>query len=1548
MKKVLQRWIAFSFLFLASTSLFSHGVLVGYQIGSFPGGNNVRVWIEHWHGAATNVSSFPLQYRINTNTTTGSTITTFATGYVNGQDSTALQNNQSDITFLSGACGGADSYGNWVYWDFNISVCSTNPTQLEILAGTAATTTEGCSSLYPQTIGGINAPQISTSPVTYSCSPTTVDPSTLTNYSVSSLCDPNPDITLSYGGSSWQVGTSPVPTWTINGPSQINITALDKQTQLTSSSSFQVNFQDNTPPSLTAATSQIDVYLDSNGVGLVVDTTGILTQQSDNCAIDTFYFSQTQFDCSDVDPSLVATAFDFNTGSLPAGWNSSPFSVGQPCDSATGNSPDNSNYFWATSNSPAGIRFVETNSLDVSNGGTLDFYIRYGDDDPSFGCEDGDQASEEVYLQYSIDGGNNWVTFYDQWDITGNQEPWYRWYFNSIQIPSAAQTSATKFRWYQPDNSGSSFDNWGLEDVSVSATQLLQTSLLVGDVSGNFSTLSLEVDVHDTIAPTLHFNSDTLIALDNNGQAALTALALDLGSTDNCSIDSLNLGKTTYTCADLGVHNIALVAVDPSGNRKVDSVQVTVVDTIGPEVSAKDLTVYLDSTGLAVITPLQVRQADSVSFSFNSGSWDSEISFDIYSPDGSLLQSYSSVPNTGLFLSDLTASATCPSPCGYKVVGYDSYGDGWNGASIDINVGGVLTNFTFTTGSTDSIIVSPFKTDNCSLDSLFISQSTFDCQDTGTHGVVLNALDQSGNLTQDTSMVTVLDTIAPKISTQPQTLYLDANGFASVTAQDLDAGTQSNCAIDTLIISQGQFFCQDVGSQSIQFTAKDVNGNQASGFLALTVVDTIAPTLQLKSLSVLLGPNGTVSIDSADIDTGSFDNCGIASLQISPSQFDTTDIGSNNVIVTATDLNGNVSQQTIIINVLDTDPPQLFTKDALVYLDSNGVGYLAVTQIDSGSTDNSGSLNLSLSETVFHCGDLGVNTVTLFGSDQSGNLAQKSAQVTVLDTISPEFSRPDTIVAYADNLCRATVNWNNGLTDNCGIASVSETRVSGSIFLVGVHNIVSTASDASGNLAHDTMVVEVRDTVAPTFIGSPTIISTTSAGPNSCGSFVSWTDPSVFDFCAPYTLSSSDSSGSFFSVGTHTVIFTAADDFGNSRKYYFTFVVNDNINPQALPPASVVQGNDSGQCGALVTLPVANGTDNCGVDTAYYDRPNPDFYTVGTHTVTVTVRDSSGNVDHDTFTVTIEDREAPQFTFVPRDTLLGYCNAAYNYTLPSGNDNCSGATVTQIAGVQPGNSFPTGRTFNQFVITDNSGNTDTAGFYVNVASQIFPDLSSISDICSNEGKVDLRFGNTNLNFSGNYIAANLFDPGLAGTGSHPVTYVFTDSLGCQTTGQITVTVVPAPTKPSVIRQGSSYLTTGQYHRYQWLLNGFPIQGATGQSLQVPQSGVYRVRVWSANGCNEYSDPFAFGSVSLVEFGPESIQVYPSPTSGEVNLALPKMKGEHTLTIYDGTGRIILERKLKSGAVNRVDLSPYATGIYQFVIKSSHSDQIIIEPILRKN
>src|SRR5438132_4278766 len=81
---------------------------------------------------------------------------------------------------------------------------------------------------------------------------------------------------------------------------------------------------------------------------------------------------------------------------------------------------------------------------------------------------------------------------------------------------------------------------------------------------------------------------------------------------------------------------------------------------------------------------------------------------------------------------------------------------------------------------------------------------------------------------------------------------------------------------------------------------------------------------------------------------GSSDACGIASLSLSQTNFDCTNIGANTVTLTVTDNNGNSSTCTATVTVLDSVKPVVVTQNQIVQLDSTVHGTISPALIDNG------------------------------------------------------------------------------------------------------------------------------------------------------------------------------------------------------------------------------------------------------------------------------------------------------------------------------------------------------------------------------------------------------------------------------------------------------------------------------------------------------------------------------------------------------------------------------------------------------------------------
>jgi len=109
-----------------------------------------------------------------------------------------------------------------------------------------------------------------------------------------------------------------------------------------------------------------------------------------------------------------------------------------------------------------------------------------------------------------------------------------------------------------------------------------------------------------------------------------------------------------------------------------------------------------------------------------------------------------------------------------------------------------------------------------------------------------------------------------------------------------------------------------VGTTEVTATATSACGITTCQF-SITVNDTESPAVNTMSTTVTLA-NGVATILPSDVDNLSTDNCGIASMSVSPNAFTCDDIGLNTVTLTATDINDNSASATATVNVVGIVP----------------------------------------------------------------------------------------------------------------------------------------------------------------------------------------------------------------------------------------------------------------------------------------------------------------------------------------------------------------------------------------------------------------------------------------------------------------------------------------------------------------------------------------------------------------------------------------------------------------------------------------------------
>lgn len=122
----------------------------------------------------------------------------------------------------------------------------------------------------------------------------------------------------------------------------------------------------------------------------------------------------------------------------------------------------------------------------------------------------------------------------------------------------------------------------------------------------------------------------------------------------------------------------------------------------------------------------------------------------------------------------------------------------------------------------------------------------------------------------------------------------------------------------TISYSQASGTSFPVGTTTVTATATNATSTARCSF-NVTVIDAEKPMANCKNATVTL-VNGSASISAADINNNSTDNCGIKSMSVLPNTFSCSDIGANNVILTVTDVHGNIQTCTAIVTVIGTIP----------------------------------------------------------------------------------------------------------------------------------------------------------------------------------------------------------------------------------------------------------------------------------------------------------------------------------------------------------------------------------------------------------------------------------------------------------------------------------------------------------------------------------------------------------------------------------------------------------------------------------------------------
>ena len=307
------------------------------------------------------------------------------------------------------------------------------------------------------------------------------------------------------------------------------------------------------------------------------------------------------------------------------------------------------------------------------------------------------------------------------------------------------------------------------------------------------------------------------------------------------------------------------------------------------------------------------------------------------------------------------------------------------------------------------------------------------------------------------------------------------------------------------------------------------------------------------------------------------------------------------------------------------------------------------------------------------------------------------------------------------------------------------------------------------------------------------------------------------DNCSAVTVTQSVAAGTVWTVGTHSVTFTATDAAGNTATCTIEVTVEDNIDPVItcpVPPTVYVDATCS------FTVPdwtgVVTATDNCSGVTVTQSVAAGTQWTIGSYPVTFTATDAAGNTATCEILVTVENNNVPVITCpAPFEVEVGD-NCTFlvpDWTgLVTASSACGGSgTVTVTQDVAVGSTLGIGTHTITFTATDAQSNTSTCQVVVTVVDNTDPVINCPAPPTV---YVDATCSFTVPDWTG-VVTATDNCPGVTVTqsvaigtvwtvGTYSVTFTATDAAGNTATCTLEVTVadnidpvITCPAPPTV-------------------------------------------------------------------------------------------------------------------------------------------------------
>ncbi len=648
----------------------------------------------------------------------------------------------------------------------------------------------------------------------------------------------------------------------------------------------------------------------------------------------------------------------------------------------------------------------------------------------------------------------------------------------------------------------------------------------------------------------------------------------------------------------------------------------------------------------------------------------------------------------------------------------------------------------------------------------FQSSNVFSALMNGSYNVVVEEVNNFTCTVADVAVVGGgVDVTPPVCATQDITVELDILGAVTITAADIDNGSSDECGIASLSITPTSFDCSNLGDNVVILTVTDVNGNVSTcNSTIVTVEDVIAPDVVCANLTIELDAAGQAAITAADIDNGSSDECGIASITATPTAFDCTNVGANDVTLTVTDVDGNVENCIAVVTIEDNILPTITCQDDIVINLAAGACDAEVIFADPVASDNCDfTVVQTAGPTSGETLGYGDYTVSYEVTDNGGNTGSCSFNITII-----EFAGVAGNIVCNDHL-------NISVDENCSFLVTADIILEGGPYGCYDDYIIDVQEGTHPN----TTTIPTSPLITSAYYGQTLIVSITDPDTDdTCWGTITLEDkmapildcpeitvsctladdltpeeigfPSVDENCGDYELEYEDdidepgcANDDSFIIITRT--WTATDTWGNSSTCEQTILVErPDLSTIVFPPNRDNVDANALNCSNANTNPSSTGYpqldgnnidgETCQIGMTYTDQEVdicPGSYKILREWVLIDW--CTNEVIRHNQIIKVLDTTAPTLS-CPDDFTVstGYysCDASLTLPLPELNDNCStpsivsvtstDGTVSQSGGNYTVTGLPLGTHTIEVTASDECGNERSCSYDITVEDQVEP------------------------------------------------------------------------------------------------------------------------------------------------------------------------------------------------------------------------------------